>query len=188
MRNTSHYESGVVQVGPEDDVGTIVSEMIHYAVGCVVVADGESRPLGIVTDRDLLRRVVCAGRDPRTTHAKDIMTAEPVTGRTDEPLERILEKMKSLGVRRLPIVHDEKVVGLVSLDDIVAEIGHELADIRAALRSEVLGSRRDAQRRRRRDEVAATLEVLRGQVAEISAESRDWIHRELEALRKRLGR
>jgi len=188
VRNTSHYESGVVQVGPEDDVGTIVSEMIHYAVGCVVVVDGETRPLGIVTDRDLLRRVVCEGRDPRTTHAKDVMTAEPVTGRTDEPLERILEKMKSLGVRRLPIVHEEKVVGLVSLDDIVSEIGRELADVRAALRSEVLGARRDAQRRRRRDDVAATLEVLRGQMAEISAESRDWIHRELEALRKRLGR
>lgn len=188
MRNSSHYESGVVQVGPEDNVGTIVSEMIHYAVGCVVVVDEQTRPLGIVTDRDLLRRVVCTERDPRTTHARDVMTAEPVTGRTDEPLERILEKMKSLGVRRLPIVHDEKVVGLVSLDDIVAEIGRELADIRAALRSEVLGSRRDAQRRRRRDEVVATMEELRGQIAGISAESREWIQRELEALRKRLHR
>ena len=188
MRNSSHYESGVVQVGPEDGVGTIVNEMVHYAVGCVVVVDAEARPLGIVTDRDVLRRVVCADRDPRTTHAREVMTAEPVTGRTDEPLERILEKMKSLGVRRLPIVHDGKVVGLVSLDDIVSEIGRELADIRAALRSEVLGARRDAQRRRRRDEVIATIEELRGHVAEISAESRDWIQRELEALRKRLHR
>lgn len=188
MRNSTHYESGVVQVGPDDDVVTIVNEMVHFAVGCVVVVDLGTRPVGIVTDRDLLRRVVCAGRDPQTTRAKDVMTAEPVTGRTDEPLERILEKMKSLGVRRIPIVHDEKVVGLVSLDDVVSEIGREIADIRAALRSEVLGARRDAQRRRRRDEVAATIEVLRGQVAEIGAESMDWIQRELEALRKRLGR
>jgi CBS domain-containing protein len=115
------------------------------------------------------------------------MTADPVCGATDDPLERILAKMKSAGVRRLPIVREEQVVGVVSIDDIVAEIGRELADVRAALRNEVLDARRTAQRRRRRDEIAAAVEALRAQVVHLGADSVDWIQRELDAVRKRLG-
>ena len=187
MRESSHYESGVVKVQPEDPVTKIVDEMVYYAVGCVVVADEDRRPLGIVTDRDLLWRVVCAGRDPAKTPAKEVMTPDPVTGSTDETLERLLEKMKSAGARRLPIVRNGEVVGLVSLDDIVAEMGRELGDIRAAIRSEVLGARQTAQRRRRRDDIAATFEELRHQMANIGTDSRDWVRREMETLRKRLG-
>lgn len=187
MRNAAHYESVVVKVHPSDTVSRIVDEMSHYAVGCVVVVDARRRPVGVVTDRDLLHRVICVGRDPEKTGAEEVMTADPVCGATDDPLERILAKMKSAGVRRLPIVREEQVVGVVSIDDIVAEIGRELADVRAALRNEVLDARRTAQRRRRRDEIAAAVEVLRAQVARLGADSVDWIQRELDAVRKRLG-
>jgi len=187
MRKSNHYESVVVKVRPDDTVCKIADEMSYYAVGCVVVVAEGGDLLGIVTDRDLLRRVVCARRDPEQTRAEEIMTADPITGSTEEPLERLLEKMKSVGARRLPIVRDDEVVGLVSLDDIVSEIGRELGDVRAALRSEVLGSRRDAQRRRRRDELATAIEELRSQMASIGSDSMDWIQREVEAMRRRLG-
>jgi CBS domain-containing protein len=187
MRNSIHYESGVVRVAPEDGVCKIVDEMIHYSVGCVVVADEERRPLGIVTDRDLLERVVCAGLDPATTRADAVMTAHPVTGRTDEPLERIIARMKSTGTRRLPIVRDEKVAGFVSADDVIAEIGRELNDVREALRGEVLGARREAQSRSRRDEIAEAVEGIRSQVVTVGSESIGWVKREIDGLRKRFG-
>lgn len=187
MRNSVHYESGVVRVAPADGVCKIVDEMSHYSVGCVVVTDEERRPLGIVTDRDLLERVVCAGLDPATTHAEDVMTAHPVTGRTDEPLEAIIERMKSTGTRRLPIVRDERVAGFVSADDVVAEIGREMNDIREALRGEVLGARRESQARHRRDEFGAAIQGVRSQVATLGSESIGWMKREIDGLRKRIG-
>jgi CBS domain-containing protein len=187
MRNATHYESGVVEVGPGDTICRIVDQMSYYAVGCVVVVDEARRPVGIVTDRDLLRRVIRVGRDPEKTRAADVMTPNPVTGGTDEPLERLLEKMKSVGARRLPIVREGQVVGLVALDDIIAEIGKELGDIRAALRDEVLGARRAAQSRRWRNDITATIEELRAQVTHLGADSMDWIQREIEAMRRRLG-
>jgi signal-transduction protein with cAMP-binding, CBS, and nucleotidyltransferase domain len=140
-----------------------------------------------VTDRDLLRRVICARRDPEKTLAEDVMTADPVAGATDEPIERILEKMRSACVRRLPIVREGQVVGLVSIDDIVAEIGRELGDVRAALRGAVIGARRTSRHRRRRDEIKAAIEGLRSQVAHLSADSMDWIQREIDAMRRRFG-
>jgi CBS domain-containing protein len=187
MRDASHYESGVVCVGAADDVCKVVQEMERNAVGCVVVVDAERRPLGVVTDRDLLRRVVCAGLDPEQTRADAVMTAHPITGRTDEPLERIIEKMKSGGIRRIPIVRDGEVAGFVALDDVISEIGRELGDIRAALRGEVLGARREARIRSRREEIAATIEELRNHVANLGVDSMQWCKRELDDLRKRLG-
>jgi CBS domain-containing protein len=187
VRSSNHYESGVVKVRPDDTVCKIVDEMSFYAVGCVVVVDEQLRPVGVVTDRDLLRRVICAKRDPEKTLAEDVMTADPVAGATDEPIERLLEKMRSAGVRRLPIVREGQVVGLVSIDDVVAEIARELGDVRAGLRDAVVGARRASQRRRRREEVAATIEELRTQLAHLSGDSMDWIRREIGAMRKRLG-
>jgi CBS domain-containing protein len=187
MREAVHYESGVVVVGPDDNVCKIVEEMCYYAVGCVVVVDEQRAPVGVVTDRDLVRRVIRHARDPEKMRADDVMTADPVCGGTDEPLERLLQKMKSAGVKRLPIVREGSVAGLVSLDDIVAEIGRELYDVRAALRSEVLDARRTAQRRRRRDEVAATMEELRVQISHMSADSVEWVQREIDALKRRMG-
>jgi CBS domain-containing protein len=187
VRNSTHYESRVVEVRPGDTVRKIVEEMSFYAVGCVVVVDGRSRPAGVVTDRDLLSRVICARRDPDKTLAEDVMTADPVVGSTEEPIERLLEKMKTAGVRRLPIVREEKVVGLVSIDDIVAEIARELGDVRAGLRGAVLGARRTSQRRRRREEAAATIEEFRTRVARLGANSLDRIQRGIDAMRRRLG-
>lgn len=187
MRSSHHYETSVVCVRVDQSVRKIADEMSYYAVGCVVVTDSERRPQGILTDRDILTRVVCSQRDPEKTLADEVMTTDPVTGATDEPLQTILAKMESARVRRLPIVREGKVVGLVSLDDIIAEIGRELGDIRSALRNEVLSARRAAQHRRIRDEIAVSFERLRSQIAHIGGDSTDWIQREIDTLRKRMG-
>lgn len=187
MRNATHYERRVVEVRPGDTVDKIVEEMSFHAVGCVVVTDERRRPVGIVTDRDLLSRVICARRDPDKTLAEDVMTTDPVFGSTEEPIERLLEKMRSAGVRRLPIVREDQVVGLVSIDDIVAEIARELGDVRAGLLGAVFGARQTSRRQRRREDVAATVEAFRARIARLGADSVDRIQREIAALLRRLG-
>lgn len=184
----SHYEGEVATVGTGATAVEIADCMDEHAVGCVVVTDDARSPVGIVTDRDLMRRVVAAGRDPEKTRATEIMSGDLATVSNEEPLERVLDRMRAAGVRRLPVVSHGRLVGIVALDDVVSELGRELGDLREALRSEVLGARRQAARRRRREQIDATLEDLRSQVVRLGGQSRDWIERELESVRRALRR
>lgn len=188
MRGAEHYQGSVVTVGPEASAAEIADEMDQYAVGCVVVVDDAHGLLGIVTDRDLMRRVVVPGLDPDAARAADVMTSEVVAASTEEPLERVLAEMGEAGVRRLPVLKEGRVVGLVALDDVVCELGRELSDVRETVRGEVLGSRRAAGSRRRREDLEAALETLRGEVSALGQQASDWVHRELDAVRDRLGR
>ena len=184
MRTVRHYESEVVTAAPTASARALADRMDAYAVGCVVVVDGERAPVGIVTDRDLVRRVVAPGRDADKTRAADVMTAELVLGSSDDRLEWVVSKMKARAVRRLPIVRDGRLVGIVTLDDVVSELGRECRDLRAALRSEVLGARREAGRRRRREELEAALAEVRATLGELGAQSQQWLRRELRGLRR----
>ncbi len=185
-RGTTHYEGPVITVPSDASLHEVADRMDQYAVGCVVVTEETNAPLGIVTDRDRMRRVVAPGRDPESLKVADVMTADPVTGEAEESLERLLDRMKSCRVRRLPIVSEERVVGLVTIDDIIAELGRELEDVREALRGEVLGARRAAPRRRRHEELETAIEEITGRMGEIGVTSRDWLRRELDTVRRRL--
>jgi len=187
MRHSGHYQTAVVSVRGHVPVADVADRMDLHGVGCVVVVDDDQVPVGLVTDRDLARRVVATGIDPDETTAADVMTKSPSTAAVDEPLERVIERMQEQAVRRLPVVEEGKLVGIVTLDDIVAELARELGDVREAYRSEVLGGRRTARKRRRRESLDEIFEDVRNEVAQLGAQSRDWIEREMEGLRKRLG-
>jgi CBS domain-containing protein len=187
MRSVDHYEGPVIRVRPEASLREIADKMDEFAVGCVVVADDAGGPLGIITDRDLLRRVVVPGRDPEKLQARDVMSGDLLMARTDEPLEHLLDRMRERGVRRLPILRDSHLVGLVTLDDVVADLGRELSDLREALRGEVLGARRQAVRRRRREQMDEMLETLHTEAAQLGDQARSWLREELESLRARIG-
>jgi CBS domain-containing protein len=92
-------------------------------VGPVPVVDG-GRPVGVVTDRDIVLRVVAAGRDPSLTTVGEIASEELVTISPDRPLDEALQLMARHRVRRLPVVEDEKLVGIVAQAD-VARVADE---------------------------------------------------------------
>ncbi len=186
MRKAEHYRGPVVKVAPDAPVAEVADRMDEFAVGCVVVCDDAGGPLGIVTDRDLLRRVVAPGQDPEKLQARDVMSGDLLTGRSSEPLEQILDRMRQRGVRRLPILGDSRLVGLVTLDDVVAELGRELRDVREAVRGEVLGSRRVAGRRRFREQFEDLFESLRVEANDFEQQTRKWVQQEIESLRARL--
>ena len=109
-------------------------------VGSVVVtAEGSRKPMGIVTDRDIVMEVVAMGLDPATLTAGDIMTASPaVAGAGDDALWA-LKIMRDRGVRRLPIVDaGQHVMGVIALDDVMQHVGSTLNDIAQLIGSERL--------------------------------------------------
>src|SRR3970282_2845522 len=91
--------------------------MLKANIGAVVVLDKQGRLTGIVTERDMTRRVVAKGLDPNKTQLADIMTKNPDTLSPDDSAFDALELMQARNYRHLPVVEDGKCVGLGSVRD-----------------------------------------------------------------------
>jgi len=117
--------SAPVTVRPDAPVGQVAQLMRQEGVGTVIVAQGEELR-GLVTDRDLVVRVLAAGKGPDTqvsaACSEDIVGVSP-----QDEVSKAAELMRSRSVRRLPVVEDDKVVGIVSLGDLAIERDEESA-------------------------------------------------------------
>ena len=111
-------------------------------IGYLVVVDPEVvdqslRPVGVLTDRDIVVSVVARETDPRALRVGDVMTQQPVTVGSAEPVERALREMRRIGVRRLPVVGQRGgLVGVLSLDDVLEVLAGELQNIAGSIRNE----------------------------------------------------
>ncbi len=109
----------VVAVSPADRCEKALSYMVELDIGSVVVVEGK-KPVGILTDSNLLERVFYAGRDPKKARIAEVMT-HPI--RTIPPTTDVGEAsriMRDLGVKRLPVVHKGKLVGIITESDIIS--------------------------------------------------------------------
>ena len=99
--------------------------MMEHNVGAVpVIRDGDLA--GILSERDIMNRVVAIGRTPGTTAVSEVMTANPRAVAADESIEECLFIMREFGFRHLPIVEGKEVKGLVSLRDVLMHQAAEL--------------------------------------------------------------
>ncbi len=111
--------------------------MLQRNVGTLVVRDSHRRPIGILTDRDLTLRVLAKGIDGTQIQVQDVFTASPRRIPERASIGTALAMMRETGVRRLPVVDDDdRLVGLIALDDIVALLCEEAATIGAVLAKE----------------------------------------------------
>lgn len=107
----------VLQVAPEDTLGQAAEAMVERGVGSCVVSDF-GRLIGILTERDILRAV--AGRvHSSEARVREWMTSEPVTASESTAIEEAARTMLEQGFRHLPVVEDERAVGMVSIRDVV---------------------------------------------------------------------
>lgn len=123
----------LVTATPETSVRTLAVLMRDRHVGAVVITE-EERPVGIVTDRDVVSRVVASNRDPLTVRAGDIMSRELVVAREGMPLSEVTEQMRTRGIRRVPVVDDRgRLVNILTLDEILVVLGEEIANMGRAV-------------------------------------------------------
>jgi CBS domain-containing protein len=116
--------------------GNLATVMKEENVGSVIIED-DDRPVGIVTDRDLVLDVLEPRSDPSEVTAGDIMTETPVTVDHGEGLFEAIEKMGDSAVRRLPVVDaDGDIAGIVTLDDIVVMLATELENLAGVIEAE----------------------------------------------------
>jgi CBS domain-containing protein len=112
--------------------------MAERKVGTLVVLNRDDEPIGILTDRDLVLRVLAQGKDPRQTHVDEVMTRSPKTVSEATPIEHALALMRAGGFRRLPITgSDGTLTGLVSLDDILSLLAEEFFHVGTLVEDEM---------------------------------------------------
>ena len=109
--------TSVYCIAVDSTVDAAVSEMNRQRVGSIVVKDGD-KVAGIFTERDVLTRIVAAGRDPKATAVKEVMTADFLSITKDTSVEDAMQMMTDKRVRHLPVFDGEQLLGLISIGDV----------------------------------------------------------------------
>ncbi len=134
--------TGVIRISPEDTVAVAARTLTHYNIGALPVCAADGRLCGMVTDRDLVTRCLAAGRLPENTRVKDIMTGRVVCAGPDMELGLAAGLMGRQQIRRLPVVEDGRLCGMVSLGDLaVQEQGYDAADALSAISANLRGEK-----------------------------------------------
>ena len=115
--------SAVVTIEPQASVVDAARRMIQKEKGPLPVVEGDARPVGMVTDRDVIARVVAEGRDPGSVTVEDIATRELVTIGPDQDFAEAALLMAEHGLDRLLVVEGERLVGIISEADIRLDEG-----------------------------------------------------------------
>ena len=105
-------------VSPEMTVTEVAVKMADARIGAVVILNDE-KLMGIFTERDLLNRVVSAKKDPSTLKVSDVMTTNVCVCTVDDSYEECLAQMKQIGCRHMPVVDGDKLVGILSIRDLL---------------------------------------------------------------------
>lgn len=108
----------VIRISQEEPVAVAARTLAHYNIGVLPVCGSDGRLCGLVTDRDLIVRCIASGHDPKTTPVKHVMTANIVSARPDMETSAAAGLMGRMQVRRLPVVENGKLCGMVSLGDL----------------------------------------------------------------------
>ena len=120
--------SPVITIDEEDTVQEAAQLMDKNDVGCIIVVDKEEKPTGIITERDMIARVLSKNTLPSKVKAKKVMTSPLLTIDPDESLTDAARKMSRLNVRRLGVMYKGNLAGLISSKDILA-VTPELIEI-----------------------------------------------------------
>ena len=108
----------LVALAPQSSAMEAAEAMAREKVGAIMVSEGE-KPLGIFTERDLMVRVVVAGLDPRAVELRDVMSAELYTAHPGHQAADVCEELRRRHIRHVPVVQDGRVVGMLSLRDLL---------------------------------------------------------------------
>jgi len=136
MSLQTYCRKPVVRISPETNITEACQLMEQNNIGCLI-AERDGKLCGIVTDRDIALRVVGAKRDPDKTMVKDIMTPDPIRISVDKDLRQLTAMMHAYHVRRVPIVNGfDTTLGIVTLDDLIAQLGDEMSEIGKAISEE----------------------------------------------------
>ena len=110
----------VAYVSPSTSVTETAQIMQKHNIGSVPVVDNDNL-VGIITDRDIVVRNIAHGNDPKFTPVSDVMTTNVITVAPDADMEEVAAKMATNQIRRIPVVENSKLVGILAIGDIATD-------------------------------------------------------------------
>ena len=111
----------VETIGPDRRVYDAVALMAEKGIGALMVVDGD-KVVGLISERDYARKVILKGRASKETHVRDIMETRVVYVHPDQTVEECMAIVTDRRVRHLPVIENDKLIGLVSIGDLVKSI------------------------------------------------------------------
>lgn len=183
----------LVALNPNSSVLEAARAIDQNRIGAVVIQD-RGRVVGVVTDRDLTVRALGRALDPHTTKIAEVMTPSPLTLAPTDSREDAIQLMQERNVRRVPLVESGRVVGMVTLDDLLLDEAAPLEELAVIVQAQLgeggpAESDRSPSRRRRLARAEATLARLLGQVrAETGLENPEQARIVLEIVLSSLAR
>ena len=112
--------SPVITVREDDTIDKVAEIMDKHGVGSVIVASSNGEPVGVITARDIVRKVVARGLEPSRVKAADVMSSPIIEIGADEDVREAARKMARFDVRRLIVKHKGKMVGIVTSKDLLS--------------------------------------------------------------------
>jgi CBS domain-containing protein len=113
---------GAECIGENDTLVDAARKMRDLDVGALPICGEDNRLKGMLTDRDIVVKVLAEGGDPQSTKAGSLGQGKPVTIGADDSVEEALRTMKQYGVRRLPVIDGHDLVGMVSQADVARNL------------------------------------------------------------------
>ena len=118
LKDKNHKE--LISIQPNRPVFDALVILAEYKIGALAVMDG-NKLVGIFSERDYAREVVLQGRSSKTTQIQEVMTAKVLSGKPDELVDTAMNMMSEKRIRHLPVLDGEKVLGMLSMGDLVKE-------------------------------------------------------------------
>ena len=111
---------------PEESIASICTRLSNLNIGAFPVCDAKGTLVGIISERDVVRAFAKAGARLTDMHVSDLMTREVMTCAEDDTCAEIMERMTTGKFRHLPVLRDNKLVGLISIGDVVKQRVEEI--------------------------------------------------------------
>ena len=131
----------VIRIHPDESVAVAARTLANYNIGILPVCGQDGRVCGLVTDRDIVTRCLAAGRSPTATTVREVMTSKIIVARPDMDANIAAGLMGREQIRRLPVMENGKLCGMVSLGDLAlknetsVDAGDALTEISSNLSS-----------------------------------------------------
>lgn len=159
MKAGDMMTTGAASVHPWDMIGEAVRAMVDYGVSGLPVIDADGKPVGMITERDLLQRIEIGterkrprwlelwmepgdlAEDYARAHGRkveDVMTRDPVCIDTEMPADEVVDLMERKGFKRLPVIHGGKLVGIVSRANVLRALSRRLEEPQAAIQDDLV--------------------------------------------------
>ena len=130
----------IVTIGPAAKIADVVTLMAKERIGAIVVLDEDTHIAGIVSERDITRGLAEHGVDVLSMNAENIMTVDVITCRPDDGVDKLMRKMTAGRFRHLPVLDKGKMVGIVSIGDVVKHRLEELENEANLLQEYIAGA------------------------------------------------